>query len=267
MARVNDGKIVIFGAGGPVGATAIDALKNHYQLRVTDARPMREIAAGKPQSDRAPLPEVLETPHENRQVDVTRYDQVQAACEGMDAAINLTVVRPELAAAFAVNTVGAYNIAKAAAATGLKRLIHTGPFHLGLGHDADYAHDFDLVDDVPLRPGTDLYAMTKFLGGHIMQAFAERQGLEVITFLYCGFRPRAVQDEERGKGIGPFYTTWEDTGETFLYGLRAPDMPRPYEVFFIRSATPHEMHRVDKAERLLGWKPTVSLEDLYRISS
>ena len=137
MARVNDGKIVIFGAGGPVGATAIDALKKHYQLRV-------------------PLPEVLETPHENRQVDVTRYDQVQAACEGMDAAINLTVVRPELAAAFAVNTVGAYNIAKAAAATGLKRLIHTGPFHLGLGHDADYAHDFDLVDDVPLRPGTDL---------------------------------------------------------------------------------------------------------------
>jgi hypothetical protein len=243
------------------------ALKDHYQLRVTDVRPLSEIAAGKPQSARAPLPEALDPPHENRVVDVTKYDEVLAACRGMDAAINLTVVRPTLKPAFAVNTVGAYNIAKAAVATGLKRLIHTGPFHLGLGWDADYAHEFDLGDDIPLRPGTDLYAMTKFLGGQVIQTFAERHGLEVITFLYCGFRPRAVQEDEKGKGLGPFYTTWEDTGEAFLYGLRAPDMPRPYEPFFITSRLPHGMFRIDKAKRLLGWEPDDRLQELYRISS
>ena len=183
MPTVKDGKIVIFGAGGPVGAAAIEALKDHYQLRVTDARPMAEIAAGEPQNPRAPLPEVLGPPHENRVVDVTQYDQVLSACEGMRAAINLTVVRTELKPAFGVNTIGAYNIAKAAVATGLKRLIHTGPYHLGLGIDADYANDFDVTDDVPLRPGTNLYAMTKYLGGQVLETFAQQHELEVITFL------------------------------------------------------------------------------------
>ena len=267
MARVGDGKVVIFGAGGPVGAAALGALKDHFQLLATDVRPMSEIAAGEPQSARAPLPEVLEPPHENKVVDVTRYEQVLAACDGMDAAINLTVVRPSLKPAFAVNTIGAYNIAKAAVATGLKRLIHTGPFHVALGSDADYGNDFDVVDDIPLRPGKDLYALTKYLGGQIIQTFAERHGLEVITFLYCGFRPREIQEQEKGKGVGPFYTTWEDTGEAFLYGLRAPDMPRPYEPFFITSRIPHGMFRIDKAARLLGWEPKDDLEGLYRTSS
>ena len=44
MATVNDGKVLILGAGGPVGAATIEALKNHYQLRVTDARPLAEAA-------------------------------------------------------------------------------------------------------------------------------------------------------------------------------------------------------------------------------
>ena len=42
MATVNEGKVVLFGAGGPVGASAIAALKDHYTLRVTDLRPMTE---------------------------------------------------------------------------------------------------------------------------------------------------------------------------------------------------------------------------------
>ena len=265
MGAVAGGKIVIFGAGGPVGACAVRALKGHYTLRVTDIRPMEEIAAGEPQGPRSPLPEILGPPHENRIVDVTRYDQVLDACKGMDAAINVTVVRPDPALAFTVNMSGAYNVAKAAAECRLKRLIHTGPFHLSVGHDADPYHDFEIVDDIPLHPGTQLYAVTKYLGGHITKVFAERCGLEVLTFLYCGFRPREILDEERGKGIGPFYTSWEDTGEAFLYGLQAPTMPQPYETFFIRSNLPQEKYRADKAERLLGWRPNDNFKELYTI--
>ena len=63
MATVNEGKVVLFGAGGPVGASAIAALKGHYALRVTDLRPLAEVAAAPPQSPRAPIPEVLGPPH------------------------------------------------------------------------------------------------------------------------------------------------------------------------------------------------------------
>ena len=265
MATVTTGKVVVFGAGGPVGAATIAALKDHYTLRCSDATSLEQIVAEeRRQSPRAPLPEILEAPHECRVVDVTRYDQVLEACTGMDAAINLTVLRSHPEKAFTVNTVGAFNVARAAAECGIKRLIHTKPFHTILRHHADYWHDHELVDDVPLHPGDDLYALTKYLGGQITRVFAERRGLEVLTFLFCGFRPRQVEADERGRGVGPFTVSWEDSGESFLYGLRAADMPTPYEVFFICSDTPDRKHRVDKARRLLGWRARDTWEELYR---
>src|ERR1051325_160721 len=113
MPPVNEGKIAICGAGGPVGASAARYLKDHYTLRLTDVRPIAEIAAeNRPQSPGAPLPEVLPAPHECRVVDITDYAQVLEAARGMDALINTTVVRGELKAAFEVNLIGAYHVAK-----------------------------------------------------------------------------------------------------------------------------------------------------------
>jgi nucleoside-diphosphate-sugar epimerase len=265
MPAVDSGRVAIFGAGGPVGAAAARFLKDHYTLRLTDVRPIAEIAAeGKPQSAGAPLPEALPAPHECRVVDVTDYEQVLAAAEGMDALVNVTVVRPHLAAAFGVNMVGAYNVAKAAVAHGIRRLIHTGPYHTHLNHNADYWWDFDNTPDAPLHPGGDLYAVSKFLGGEITRVFAERHGLEVVTFLYCNFAPADAGDAPSGGGVGPFTTSWEDCGEAFLYGLRAPAPPHPYEPFFIAADLPHGKYRVDKAKRLLGWRPRHNFERLWQ---
>ena len=265
MATVDSGKVVLFGAGGPVGAAAIAALKDHYELRVTDVRPLEEIAAEPSrQGPRRPVPELLGPPHENRVVDVFNWEQVRSACEGMDAAINLSVLRPVLIPAFRVSAVGAYNIAMAAADCGLKRLIHTGPFHTSLGHDADYYNDFQVSEDIPLHPGDDLYALSKYIGGEWTRAIAERRGLEVLTFLYCGFKSRTVYDDEVGKGISAFSVSIEDAGEAFLNGLRAPDMPSPYEVFFINSPTPDQKYPPTKAKRLLGWEAKDRFEHMYR---
>lgn len=263
MATVNEGKVLILGAGGPVGAAAIEALKGNYTLRVTDARPMAAAAAGPRQDPRAPLPEVLGKPHESRVVDVTDSEQVLAAVQGVDAVINLTVLRMHPVMAFQVNMIGAYNVAKACAECSCKRLIHTGPFHSGLGYDCDWWNDFRVGDDVALHPVDDLYALTKYLGNDITRVFAEEHGLEVLTFLYCGFRPREILPEEHGRGIGPFSTSWEDTGEGLLYGLRAGEMPSPYEVFFMCSRLPHGKYLPDKAKRLLGWEARDTFEKLY----
>src|SRR5918997_1719577 len=128
MPAVEKGKVVIFGAGGPVGAAAARSLREHYTLRLTDIRPIAEIAAaGRPQSPGAPLPEVLPAPHECRVVDVTDYAQVLDAARGMDALVNCTVVRPDPVLAFQVNLIGAYNVAKAAVEVGITRIVHTAP--------------------------------------------------------------------------------------------------------------------------------------------
>src|SRR4051794_13589957 len=150
MPPVTQGKVAIFGAGGPVGAAAAQALRDHYTLRLTDLRPLAEIAAeGKPQSPGAPLPEVLPPPHECRVVDVGDYQQVLDAARGMGALVNCTVVRPDRVAAFHVNLIGAYHVARAAVEHGITRIVHTGPQLVCADHRADYFHDFDVMDDVP----------------------------------------------------------------------------------------------------------------------
>ena len=265
--RLSGGKVCIFGAGGPVGAAAQAALKDQYSLRLTDVRDVHEIVeTGEPQSSGAPMPTIPEAPHEWRQVDVGDYDQVLAAARGMDALVNVSVLRHDLIPAFRVNMIGAYNVMKAAVACGIKKIIHTGPRHTRLGFEGDYWPDFRVNDDVPLHPGSDLYALTKCLGGEIVQTFAEHHDLDVITFLYCSFRPADGGRSGDGSGVHPLAIAWEDTGEPFACALRADRMPANYEVFDIMADLPHGKFGSSKAERLLGWKPRHRFERLYTSS-
>lgn len=262
MAGIMSGNVCIFGAGGPVGAAAQAALQDSYTLRLTDIRDVHEIVErGEPQSPGAPLPVVPKPPHEWRVVDVADYEQVRAAAEGMDALINVSVLRHELVPAFRVNMVGAYNVMKAAVECGIKRVIHTGPRHTRLGFEGDYWPDFHIPDEAPLHPGADLYALTKCLGGEIVQTFAEQHDLEVITFLYCAFSPAAGR--EGVQSLHPMQIAWEDTGEPFLHALRAPRMPHPYEVFDITADLPHSKWSAEKAKRLLGWRAKHHFEQIY----
>jgi hypothetical protein len=190
-------------------------------------------------------------------VDITDYEQVHEAARGMDALINTSVLRERLKPAFEVSMVGAYNVAKAAVEHGIRRVIHTGPQHLFM-----YEGDFDVPSDAPIRPKSDLYAVSKYLGGEIMRIFAERHGIEVLNFLFCGFLPDDVEAGTRGDG-GSFVTSWGDTGQSFLYGLRAPALPRPYEQFFICADLPRSRFSPAKAKRLLGWEAQQRFEHLW----
>lgn len=265
MPPVLEGRVTLYGAGGPVGAAAARALLPHYTLRLTDVRPIAEIAAsGRPQSPGAPLPFVPPSPHECAVVDVGDYGAVLDAARGANALVNCSVIRRDPAGAFRVNLVGAYHVARAAVELGIRRIIHTGPYHTHLPHNADYWFDFDVPDEVPLHPGGDLYAASKFMGGEVTRVFAEAHGLEVVTLLYCHFLLGDGGERADGSGVHPFSTSWEDCGAAFLPALRAPALPNPYEVFFICADLPHGKFRPAKAERLLGWKPQHDFCRLWR---
>jgi len=121
-------RVVIFGAGGPLAAISARALEADHVLRLCDRRPLAEIVAERrPQSRGAPVPRLLPPPHELREVDVTNYGQVLEATRGMDAVINMTVMRHDPVEAFRVNTLGAYNVIRAAVACGIRRVVQTGP--------------------------------------------------------------------------------------------------------------------------------------------
>ncbi|MDQ3702304.1 MAG: NAD-dependent epimerase/dehydratase family protein [Chloroflexota bacterium] len=255
--------VVVFGAGGPLAAATTRVLASSYRLRLTDLRPIAEIAAeGKAQSVGAPLPEVLGPPHETMPVDVSDFDQVLRACEGMDAIINCTVVRPHPVNAFLVNFVGAYHVMRAAVAHGIRRVVHTGPQLVTNDRPAGYWWDFDVPDDAPPRPGTWLYGHTKYLGQETVRLFAEQYDLSVPVLLYSSFVNPQTAKPQAG-GVFAMSVSWEDAGEAMRRALEAPELPSPFEIFHILADLPHGKYSNAKARRLLGWQPRDSLAHLW----
>lgn len=264
MSAVLGGTVTILGAGGPVGAAAALRLQHEYVLRLTDLLAYDEIPI--PKDANQPHPPRLAPPHSWRQTDITDYAQVLQAVQGADAAINTSVMRHDPRQAFGVNMIGAYNLAKAAAAAAVKRIIHTGPWHCFTGFEGDHQYTTDIPDETPMHAGTNLYALTKLLGSQVCRAFAETGSIEVLSFLFAGFRRGDGGTAADGSGIGPMVISWEDTGEVIRCGLRAGQLPNPHEVFTMTARLPHGRYSCTKAERLLGWVPRHNFERLYTIT-
>ena len=256
-------RVVILGAGGPLGAAVTALLAPDHTLRLSDVRPLREIAdAGVRQSPGAPLPVVPGSPHAECACDVTVPEQVLAACTGTQAIVNCTVIRHDHDQAFRVNTLGAYNVMRAALATGIRRIVHTGPYQARLGHPAGYGADYDVSDDAPPRPGQQLYILTKYLGQEICRIFAEEHGLEVPTLLFSQFVAPGITPREP-MGAFPLSVSWTDAAAAVRLALHTPEFPRPFEVFHINADLPHGRFPNAKAKRLLGWQPRDDLVAYY----
>ena len=256
-------RVVIFGAGGPIPAEVARALKDRYVLRLTDIRSLAEAAAN-PQSPTAPVPDPVESPHEEMITDVTDYNQVLAACEGIDAIVNGTVNRPHPVAAWLVNTLGAYNVMRAAVASGIRRVVHTGPeLVLWSSGPWGYRSDFGLTGRVPPRAGTALYSHTKYLAQEIVRIFAEEYGLEVPAFYFNSlFTPETAP--RATTSIRGFVVSWADAGRSIAAGVDVAELPDPYVPFLIRGNIPNGKIRIDDAERILGWKPQDNLDFMWR---
>lgn len=255
-------KVVVFGAGGPLASATAEELAPLYTLRLTDVKPIEELVDSEPQSPGAPLPTPPQPPHEWQVVDVRDPAQVMAACAGMDAIVNCSVVRNDPADAFRVNTVGAYNIMRAAQAHGIKRVVHTGPFMLGDRGARGYDWDDWVVDDVPPRPGTGwVYIPSKLLGQEICRIYAEYYGLEVPALAFCAFLNPAVK---RGRYIHPLSVSWQDAARAIRSALEVPSLPSPWVYCHIGTDLPHGVFPNAKAKQLLGWQPQDTFSDYYR---
>ena len=243
---------------------AAQALERDHVLRLCDRRALAEIVAeGRPQSRGAPVPRLYGEPHEMRVVDVTDSSQVLEATRGMDAVINMTVMRHDPVEAFRVNTLGAYNVIRAAVKCGIRRVVQTGPQQVTNTMPGGYWADADLPSTVPPRPGVGLYFISKFLGQEIMRIFAQEHDLEVPTLV---FGPFTNPDDCEPDGLGgyPFLVSWADASEAVRGALRAPAYPRPFELLHVTADLPHGRYRNDRTKELLHWQPRDSLDIHWR---
>jgi hypothetical protein len=246
--------VLLIGANGYLGPHVVRALAPHHHLRITDIKPPPAEIKGEFAG------------HEFRDVDVTSPDQVTDAAEGMDAVVNLSVVRRDPTLAFRVNTVGCYHVMQAAVKHGIRRIINTGP-HFTVAGPSYERLDHAIPPDVPPHPGTGLYPLSKSLGQEICRAFTLSHEVYVQEYLFYSFRDAG----ELRPGVGgvPFVVTWADAAEVFRLGLEIElaRLPSRCEVFFILADAPQAKFLNDKARRVLGFAPKEDVSILWRRSS
>lgn len=231
-------KVLVLGASGLIAPYVTPSLAHDYDLYLTDVKPH---------------PSGTPTDH----VDVTRYEQVLQASEGMDAIMNMTVIRHDIRS-FAVNTTGAWHVMRAAAEHGIKKVVHTGPQLVR----RDYDHDFD-VDDVPLAPGTNFYGITKYLSMEICKIYAREHGIHTVCFLFnlLGAKPT---EPASMRDFPPFSVVWEDLVHACRLALEIDSVPDHFQAFNLMSYISHGKYRADKAQRMLGYAPLERVEDYFK---
>ena len=239
-------KVLLLGGAGYLGPHVIKELATDFELRVTDIKPLE-----------------TESDVEFRHVDVSSLDQVMSAAEGVDAIVNLSVLRQDRQLAFDVSTRGCYNMMRAAEEHGIRRIINTGPHFTVAGRTFE-AFDHNIPPDIPPQPGTNLYALTKSLGSEICRVYAENLDFNVQTYLFYHFRDTAKL--EPGSHIAPFSISWADAARIFRLGLEVDleQLPSNFEVFYVFTDMPHGKFTNDKAKRILGFTTEDDISVLWQ---
>lgn len=232
-------RVLILGASGMVAPYVTPGLEASYQLHLADIKPH---PFGKPL----------------RSVDVSSYEQVFEASRGMDAVMNWAVVRDSPVQSFEVNTKGAYHVMKAAAAHGIKKVIHTGPQMIRNGYD----HEFD-VDDVPRTPGVGYYYLTKYLSFEICRTYARTYRIHTVCFVFNGLGPRPAAAVTK-QDFPAFTIVWEDLQHACRLALEIDAVPEYFQLFNMLSYVGQGKYRIDKARRMLGYEPQARVEGYFR---
>ena len=204
-------------------------------------------------------------------IDISNTKDVLKISEGVDAIINLSVLRADRKLAFDVNTLGNYNMMLAAQTHKIPRIINTGP-HFQLAGPTYEDFDFELNPDMPPQPGVNLYALSKSLGQEICHQFTNKNKFIYLqTLLFYIFydenyiRAAEMIPQPSGTDPAPFSVTWTDAAEAIKLALEINlnTLPSRSESYFINSNLPHNKFSNKKAKNILGWQPTKDFEELW----
>jgi len=237
-------RVLITGAAGYIGQKLSRGLRDEYDLRLTD----RDIPANDPLYVRC---------------DVTRLDDVTAAIQDVEAVIHLAVASGHEGnyeddafnqLRFDVNVKGTWNVLEAARRAAVRRVAFTSSLMVLWGYPPPQA----VPSDAPPRPvGT--YALTKQLGETMCEHYVRTHGLSVV----CLRIPKPIDLDDprwRQRRLRPQWLAFPDLIQAFRLALAAPAID--FEIVTIVGESSRRRWDLSKAEKVLGYRPSIRLEAL-----
>src|SRR4051812_9841136 len=171
-------RVLMTGARGQIGSVLRPALRTDVEeLRLSDLAEIDDLVA----------------PETSVAANLTDFDAVTRAVEGVDAVIHLGAVPDE--APFeriaGPNLHGAYHVFEACRRAGVKRVVYASSNHA----TGMYPVGVPLDDSYPPRPD-GLYGASKVFGEALGRMYVDRFGLSVVCLRIGSFQPRPRERRE-----------------------------------------------------------------------
>ncbi|TDE85283.1 NAD(P)-dependent oxidoreductase [Deinococcus sp. S9] len=194
-------RLLITGAAGQVGSALREHLRGRFPvLRLSDHRDLGTAQEGE---------EIV-------LADLTNFDEVRAAMEGVDAVIHLGGIPDEDTYEHIrdVNMDGTYHVLEAARQAGVRRVAFASSIH-AVGF---YPRSEQVSPDMPVRPDT-YYGVSKVFGEALGRMYWERYRLEFVGVRICSFQPRPKDARHLSTWLSP-----RDAAQLFEKAVTAPDV-------------------------------------------
>ena len=193
--------------------------------------------------------------HPFRQCALEADDATRDLVRGMDAVVHLALAQADQDAGGQMDRLvrGTYNLLTAAAAEGVRRVIHISSLAALQGYDPAFL----VTEDWQPRPGDDGVALAEYLAEFTSREFARQRQLEVVA-LRIG---RVVRAESvTGQPPDPLWVDERDVVQAVRLAVqttsvRAPRGTEGWALFHILSDSAEARFPVGKARRVLGYQP------------
>ena len=229
--------VLLTGAAGRIGGNFFQHAKDRYRFRLAH----RDISK---------LTAVAGADHEAIALDVADLDACRAACAGIDTVVHLAA-DPSPAADFYGslldnNVKGTYNVFRAAADAGCRRVVFASSVNAVIG----YPPDVQARTDGPVRPG-NMYGVSKCFGEAVAAYFAG-DGLSAIAVRIGAYDAPWIHENPTAEAMA-MYVSHRDLNQLLTLCVDVDDVP----FAIVHGVSANRFQRLDltSTRALLGYAP------------
>ncbi len=220
--------VLITGAAGDVGTHLRRELAGRYKLRVSDIKPVKDLAKGE----------------KFVRADVSKLPDMLRATRGVDALVHLGAwpVEGDWPLILSSNIIGAYNGFEAARRNGVKRVVFASSNH-AVGF---YRRD-ETIDHLAAPKPDSRYGVSKAFGEALGALYAHKYGLGVLAIRIGNVNPEPLDKRRLAIWVSP-----RDIAQLVSIGIDHPDVK--FEIVYGVSDNHRAWYDNSNAYRL-GYRP------------